>query len=90
MSQVQTMSKYVIMFQNVIFSQTDMWYFISAKVFAHCYFYISASIQKGPKGIGNGNGQKLCNVLSMEGVTVGGHHPECHVTFGRGGPHIVW
>ena len=31
-----------------------------------------------------------CNVLSMEGVTVCGHHPECHVTFGRGGPHIVW
>ena len=31
-----------------------------------------------------------CNVLSMEGVTVFGHHPECRVTFGRGGPHIVW
>ena len=31
-----------------------------------------------------------CNVLSMEGVTVCGHHPECHVTFGRVGPHIVW
>ena len=30
-----------------------------------------------------------CNVLSMEGVTVGGHHPECRVTFGRGGPHTV-
>ena len=29
-----------------------------------------------------------CNVLSMEGVTVCGHHPECRVTFGRGGPHI--
>ena len=26
----------------------------------------------------------------MEGVTVYGHHPECRVTFGRGGPHIVW
>ena len=25
----------------------------------------------------------------MEGVTVCGHHPECRVTFGRGGPHIV-
>ena len=24
----------------------------------------------------------------MEGVTVDGHHPECCVTFGRGGPHI--
>ena len=24
-----------------------------------------------------------CNVLSMEGVTVCGHHPECRVTFGR-------
>ena len=24
-----------------------------------------------------------CNVLSMEGVTVFGHHPECRVTFGR-------
>ena len=24
----------------------------------------------------------------MEGVTVYGHHPECRVTFGRGGPHI--
>ena len=31
-----------------------------------------------------------CNVLSMERVTVYGHPPECHVTFGRGGPHIVW
>ena len=31
-----------------------------------------------------------CDVLSMEGVTVCGHHPECGVTFGRGGPHIVW
>ena len=30
-----------------------------------------------------------CNVLSMEGVTVCGHHPECRETFGRGGPHIV-
>ena len=26
----------------------------------------------------------------MEGVTVDGHHPECRVTFGRGGPRIVW
>ena len=26
----------------------------------------------------------------MEGVTEYGHHPECHVTFGRWGPHIVW
>ena len=31
-----------------------------------------------------------CNVLSMEGVTVCGHHPECRVTFGRGGPHTAW
>ena len=31
-----------------------------------------------------------CNVLSMEGVTACGHHPECRVTFGREGPHIVW
>ena len=31
-----------------------------------------------------------CNVISMEGVTVCGHHPECRVTFARGGPHIVW
>ena len=31
-----------------------------------------------------------CNVLSKEGVTVCGHHPECRVSFGRGGPHIVW
>ena len=31
-----------------------------------------------------------CNVLSMKEVTVCGHHPECRVTFGRGGPHIVW
>ena len=31
-----------------------------------------------------------CNVLSMEGVTVCGHHLECRVTFGRRGPHIVW
>ena len=25
-----------------------------------------------------------CNILSMEGVTVCGHHPECRVTFERG------
>ena len=31
-----------------------------------------------------------CNAWSMEGVTVDCHHPECRVTFGRGGPHIVW
>ena len=31
-----------------------------------------------------------CNVLSMEGVAVCGHHLECRVTFGKGGPHIVW
>ena len=31
-----------------------------------------------------------CNVISMEGVTVCGDHPECRVTFARGGPHIVW
>ena len=31
-----------------------------------------------------------CNVLSMEAVTVCGNYPECRVTFGRGGPHIVW
>ena len=32
-----------------------------------------------------------CNVLSIDGgVTVCGYHPECRVTFGRGGPHIVW
>ena len=31
-----------------------------------------------------------CNVLSMEGVTICGHHPECRVTFERRGPHIVW
>ena len=31
-----------------------------------------------------------CKVLLMEGVTVCGHHPEWRVTFGRGGPHIVW
>ena len=30
-----------------------------------------------------------CNALSMEDVAVDGHHPECRVTFGRGGPHIV-
>ena len=29
-----------------------------------------------------------CNVLSMEDVTVCGHHPEYHILFGRGGPHI--
>ena len=34
--------------------------------------------------------KNLCNSLSMEGVTVCGLHPECRVTFGRGGPHIVW
>ena len=31
-----------------------------------------------------------CNFLSMEGVTVCGHHLECRVTFGRGDNHIVW
>ena len=31
-----------------------------------------------------------CDVLSMEGVTVCVYHPECCVTFGRGGLHIVW
>ena len=30
-----------------------------------------------------------CYAWSMEGVTVDGHHPECRVTFGRGGPRIV-
>ena len=35
------------------------------------------------------NGQNLCNVRSMEGVTVYGHPQECRVAFGRGGPHIV-
>ena len=30
-----------------------------------------------------------CNILSIEGVTVYGHVPECHVTFGRGRPHNV-
>ena len=30
-----------------------------------------------------------CNVSSIEGVTVCGLHPDCRVTFGRGGPHIV-
>ena len=31
-----------------------------------------------------------CNVLSMEGVTVCGHHPECRVTVGRGGLILFW
>ena len=31
--------------------------------------------------------KNCCNVLSMGGVTVCGHHPECRVTIGRGGPH---
>ena len=39
--------------------------------------------------ISNGK-KKWCNVLSMEGDAVCGHHTECRVTFGRGGPHIVW
>ena len=30
-----------------------------------------------------------CNVLSIEGVIVYGHVPECHVTFGRGRLHNV-
>ena len=34
--------------------------------------------------------ENWCNVQSMEGVTVCGYHPECHVIFERGGPHIVW
>ena len=31
----------------------------------------------------------LCNVWSVNGVTVYGHVPECHVTFGRGRLHNV-
>ena len=31
-----------------------------------------------------------CNVISMEGVTVCGHHPECRVTFGRRGDLILF
>ena len=31
-----------------------------------------------------------CNVLSIEGVIVYGHVPECNVTFGRGRLHNVW
>ena len=31
----------------------------------------------------------LCNVLSIEGVIVYGHVPECHVTFGRERLHNV-
>ena len=34
-------------------------------------------------------GQNWCYVSSMEGVTVYGHPPEGHVTFGREGSHIV-
>ena len=30
-----------------------------------------------------------CNILSIEGVIVYGHVPECHVTFGRGRLHNV-
>ena len=30
-----------------------------------------------------------CNVLSVEGVTVYGHVPECHVTFERGKLHNI-
>ena len=30
-----------------------------------------------------------CNILSIEGVIVYGHVPECHVTFGRGTLHNV-
>ena len=30
-----------------------------------------------------------CNVWSAEGVTVYGHVPECHVSFGRGKLHNV-
>ena len=32
----------------------------------------------------------IAHVLSMEGVTLYGHHPECRVTFRTGGTHIVW
>ena len=31
-----------------------------------------------------------CNVWSIEGVTVYGHVPECHVTFGRGRLYNIW
>ena len=31
-----------------------------------------------------------CNVISIEGVIVYGHVPECHITFGRGRLHNVW
>ena len=34
--------------------------------------------------------ENWCNVWSIEGVTVYGHVPECHVTFGRERLHNVW
>ena len=37
----------------------------------------------------NGGTNNIIGTVSMEGVTVCGHHPERRVTFGRGGPHIV-
>ena len=33
--------------------------------------------------------ENMCNVLSIEGVFVYGHVPECHVTFERGRLHNV-
>ena len=33
--------------------------------------------------------ENWCSVLLMEGVTVYGHPPECHVTRGEREPHVV-
>ena len=63
-------------------------------IFTHC------NVLWKPPEIGNkvkiGNTVQLDNkftnwrnVWLIEGVTEYGHVPECHVTFGRGGPHIV-
>ena len=52
--------------------------------------YSRTSVKKSNKVQISNRVKNWCNAWSMEGVTVDGHHPECRVTFGRGGPHIVW
>ena len=50
----------------------------------------SKKIKFGNKIQISNRAKHLSTFWSMKGVTVYGHHPECRVTFGRGGPHIVW
>ena len=50
---------------------------------------IRSKVKFGNKVQNRNRDKKWCNAWSMEGVTVDGHHPECRVTFGRGGPRKI-